>query len=208
LEPPPDSFYVENGPGLLIDDFERGVRDNLLFGFWYHFSDITDSGLSRITNLDDLDQMGFARGDSAFYSRRSLEVSYVLNMGDYNFDPFVGFGTRLPTNVGDTAFNGSIYQALTYWHRGDAHWVRLETGAVFDQDWHQYRVSSSDQWQRVIIPLADFDQQGWGEPVPLDLLNLQAISWQIRGVRGAHGRQGTLRIDNVYLALPSEELTP
>lgn len=205
LIPPPDSHYVELGPGLLIDDFERGAHNNLLFGYWFTFDDLLIGGNSTITNRNPLEQLDFAVGDNAFYSRRSLQIDFLLNSGSFAYEPFVGFGTGLPATAGDSAFDGSTFGAIAYWYRGSAHLIRLETGNVLDQDWYQYEIPATDQWRRAWITFSQLRQEGWGLDVPFDALNLQKISWQIRG---NSGQRGTLFLDNIYLALLNEQRSP
>jgi hypothetical protein len=88
-----------------------------------------------------------------------------------------GFGRTLnpngrPVDIGP-------YLALRFWARGDGSPVRigLATTSVTDGDIYQLVFTPDNQWRQYTLPLADFRQQGFGQPVPWTARDVTAISW-------------------------------
>lgn len=183
------------GKGILVDDFEDGDGKSLLDEYWFTYSDVTNDGASVITTPVNADDELIA-AETNNGTKYALKVDYTLDKGDYPYDPYVGWGV----NVGD--IDCSRFGGISYWYKGGAHIVRIETSDVTDYDVHMVKVKAATKWTQVVIRFKDMAQEGWGEPVELIPAHITTISFQAKG--SAKVSSNSVMIDNIYLQDSSE----
>ena len=190
----------EEGKGLLIDDFEDGDNASLQGEFyWYDYNDNNGGddgdGASEIRSPIGPDGYSIAR-KSDNGTNYAWAVYYALDKGQYKYDPYVGWGVTLDGTVDYTKYGG-----LTYWYKGGAHTVRVETSDVTNYDVHMMSMKASRTWTKAVIRFKDLAQEGWGGvEVEFDPAHITNISFQAKG----NGKIDSLLIDNVYLQDTSE----
>ena len=193
----PSSSSAAPLKGVLVDDFEDGNMVSLLDEGWYTYTDEGNSGASTVSFLTDADGY-WAAASEGYESSYSLSLSYRLDKGNYEFDPYVGWGLNVPASVNRNAIGG-----LSYWYKGGKHTVRVETSDITDHDVHSYTVNASyANWKLVTVRFQDLMQEGWGIPVDFKKENITAISFQAKG--SSKVREDSLRIDFLYLMDTSE----
>ena len=199
-EPTPEQGNITPaaGKGLLVDDFEDGDNhSSALDDYWYTYSDVDNDGASVITTPvnEDGDIIAGAVSNGSNYA---LQVNYTLDQGDYEYDPYVGWGIQVAVDDENGRFGG-----ITYWYMGGAHEVHIEVNDVKDYDVHLAKVKASRTWTQAVIRFKDLVQGGWGKEVAFDAKNIKAISFQAKGTKGKVITD-SLFIDNVYLQDTSE----
>ena len=199
-EPTPEQGNITPaaGKGLLVDDFEDGDNhSSALDDYWYTYSDVDNDGASVITTPvnEDGDIIAGAVNNGSSYA---LQVNYTLDQGDYEYDPYVGWGIQVAVDDENGRFGG-----ITYWYMGGAHEVHIEVNDVKDYDVHLAKVRASRTWTQAVIRFKDLVQGGWGKEVAFDAKNIKAISFQAKGTKGKIITD-SLFIDNVYLQDTSE----
>ena len=186
------------GLGMLVDDFEDGDNHSTsIDDYWYTYNDNDNGGASVITtplNEDGDIVPGLANNGSNY----ALQVNYTLDKGEYEYDPYVGWGIQVAEDDANGRFGG-----LTYWYKGGAHEVHIEISDVKDYDVHLAKVSASRTWKQAVIRFKDLVQGGWGETKVFDAKHIKAISFQAKGNR-SKVITDSLFIDNVYLQDTSE----
>ena len=197
--PPPDegSITPAQGKGLLVDDFEDGDSYSATIdNYWYTYSDVDNNGASVITT--PLNEDGdIAPGAVDNGSKFALQVNYTLDKGDYEYDPYVGWGIQVAESNENGRFGG-----ISYWYKGGAHEVHIEVSDVTDYDVHLAKLKASRTWTQAVIRFKDLVQGGWGETVAFDAKHIKAISFQAKG--SAKVYSDSLFIDNIYLQDTSE----
>ena len=190
----------EEGKGLLIDDFEDGDNMSLQGEFyWYDYNDnnggADGDGASEIKSPVGADGFPVAR-KSDNGTNYAWAVYYALDKGEYKYDPYVGWGVTVDTEVDYTKYGG-----LTYWYKGGAHTVRVETSDVTNYDVHMMSMKASRTWTKAVVRFKDLAQEGWGGvEVEFNPANITNISFQAKGNK----KVDSLLIDNVYLQDTSE----
>ena len=190
----------EEGKGLLIDDFEDGDNMSLQGEFyWYDYNDnnggADGDGASEIKSPVGADGFPVAR-KSDNGTNYAWAVYYALDKGEYKYDPYVGWGVTLDTEVDYTKYGG-----LTYWYKGGAHTIRVETSDVTNYDVHMMTMKAARTWTKAVIRFKDLAQEGWGGvEVDFDPAHITNISFQAKGDK----KVDSLLIDNVYLQDTSE----
>lgn len=188
------SITMPTGPGLLVDDFEDGNNENFLNDYWYTYDDASNNAKSVITT--PVDAEGYMiPGPANNGTNYALVVHYTLDKGDYQYDPYVGWGTQVMRDTDNARFGG-----ITYWYIGGAHEVHIETSDVKDYDVHFAKVKASRVWTQAVIRFKDLAQGGWGKEVEFNAENISAISFQAKG----DGVVDSVIIDNIYLQDTSE----
>ena len=197
---PSITIPTPEGKGLLVDDFEDGnaVSENLgPKAGWYTYSDDTNGGASVITMPEGEDGYPTAAAvDNG--SKFGLKVNYTLDVGGYEYEPYVGWGVKLEEDDANLKYGG-----ITYWYKGGAHELHLETSDVEDYDVHLVKVPASRVWKQVVIRFKDVAQAGWGVEVPFTAAHLNTISFQAKGSK-TKITSDSLIIDNIYLQDTSE----
>ena len=188
---------LPQGLGVLVDDFEDGDHKNNLENFWYTYNDNDNGGASIITTpLNAEGDITPATVNNG--STKALLVSYTLDRGEYEYEPYVGWGVQVDPDSANGRFGG-----ITYWYKGGAHEVHIEISDVVDYDVHLAKVAASRTWKQAVIRFKDLVQGGWGTEVPFDAKHITAISFQAKGNKNKVVAD-SLFIDNVYLQDTSE----
>ena len=188
---------LPQGLGVLVDDFEDANHESKLGDFWYTYDDKDNGGASSIvTPLNDDGDIMPGRVNNG--SNYALQVNYTLDRGEYEYDPYVGWGLQITEDSANGRFGG-----ITYWYKGGAHEVHIEVSDVKDYDVHLAKVPASRSWKQAVIRFKDLVQGGWGEEVVFDAKHLKAISFQAKGSK-SKVMTDSLFIDNIYLQDSSE----
>ena len=188
---------LPQGIGLFVDDFEDGNHESLIGDFWYTYDDASNNGASVIkTPLNDEENIAAAPVNNG--SNFAFQVNYTLDRGDYEFDPYVGWGLQITPDDANGRFGG-----ITYWYKGGAHEVHIETTDILDYDVHLAKMPASRTWKQAVVRFKDLVQGGWGEPVAFDAKHIMAISFQAKGNK-SKVITDSLLIDNIYLQDSSE----
>jgi len=183
---------LPQGLGVLVDDFEDGDNESKIGDYWYTYDDKGNNGASVITTpLNDEDNIIPGRVNNG--SNYALQVNYTLDKGEYEYDPYVGWGLQIAPNDANARFGG-----ITYWYKGGAHEVHIETSDVLDYDVHLAKMPASRTWKQAVVRFKDLVQGGWGVEVPFEAKNIMAISFQAKGNR-TKVVSDSLFIDNIYL---------
>ena len=191
------TIVTPQGKGLLVDDFEDGDNhSSTIDDYWYTYNDNDNDGASVITTPvnEDGDMIAGAVNNGSKYA---LQVNYTLDKGDYEYDPYVGWGIQVAVDDENGRFGG-----ITYWYMGGAHEVHIEVSDVKDYDVHLAKVKASRTWTQAVIRFKDLVQGGWGKEVAFDAKHIRAISFQAKG--NAKVSSDSLFIDNIYLQDTSE----
>ena len=183
---------LPQGLGVLVDDFEDGDNESKIGDYWYTYDDKGNNGASVITTpLNDEENIIPGRVNNG--SNYALQVNYTLDKGEYEYDPYVGWGLQIAPNDANARFGG-----ITYWYKGGAHEVHIETSDVLDYDVHLAKMPASRTWKQAVVRFKDLVQGGWGAEVPFEAKNIMAISFQAKGNR-TKVVSDSLFIDNIYL---------
>jgi licheninase len=183
---------LPSGLGVLVDDFEDGNHESKIGDYWYTYDDQSNNGASVITTpLNEDQDIAPARVNNG--SNYALLVTYTLDRGEYEFDPYVGWGLQIAPDDANGRFGG-----ITYWYKGGAHEVHIETSDVLDYDVHLAKMPASRTWKKAVVRFKDLVQGGWGVEVPFEAKNIMAISFQAKGNK-SKVMTDSLFIDNIYL---------
>lgn len=180
--------------GLLVEDFNDGNGTDLLGEGWYTYTDESNGGASTFTTAVDAEGK-IAATALSYDSSKAFAISYKLNKGTYQYDPYIGWGVNVSTIPNLGRFGG-----ISYYYKGGKHYIHLETSDVTDYDVYQMLVPASNVWKKVTIRFADLTQGGWGAAVDWNAQNLTAISFQVKG----NGIADSVLLDDIYLMDSSE----
>ena len=190
--PAEGTITLPQGLGVLVDDFEDGDNESKIGDYWYTYDDKSNNGASVITTpLNDEENIIPGRVNNG--SNYALQVNYTLDKGEYEYDPYVGWGLQIAPDDANARFGG-----ITYWYKGGAHEVHIETSDVLDYDVHLAKMPASRTWKQAVVRFKDLVQGGWGAEVPFEAKNIMAISFQAKGNR-SKVVSDSLFIDNIYL---------
>ena len=196
-QPAEGTITLPQGLGVLVDDFEDGDNESKIGNYWYTYDDKGNNGASVITTpLNDEENIIPGRVNNG--SNYALQVNYTLDKGEYEYDPYVGWGLQIAPDDANARFGG-----ITYWYKGGAHEVHIETSDVLDYDVHLAKMPASRTWKQAVVRFKDLVQGGWGAEVPFEAKNIMAISFQAKGNR-TKVVSDSLFIDNIYLQDSSE----
>ena len=188
---------MPEGIGTLVDDFEDGDNLSKIGDYWYTYNDNDNGGASIITTpLNEEENIIPGRVNNG--SNYALQVNYTLDRGDYEYDPYVGWGVQVAPDEANGHFGG-----LTYWYKGGAHEVHIEITDVEDYDVHLAKFPASRTWKQAVVRFKGLVQGGWGKEVPFDAKHIMAISFQAKGNKSKLVTD-SLFIDNIYLQDSSE----
>ena len=174
--------------GLLLDDMEDGNGETAIGTFWYTYDDAGNGGASTITTAVDAEG-AIAASPTDNGSKYAFKAEFSLVKADYEFDPFVGWGFKIPSSV-----DASKYAGIRYSYKGAAHYLHMETTDVTDYDVHLSSQKKSTTWTTVTVAFSDLMQGGWGIPVEFDPKHLDAVSFQVKG----NGKTDSLIVDDIY----------
>ncbi|MBR6378822.1 MAG: T9SS type A sorting domain-containing protein [Fibrobacter sp.] len=169
----------------LIDNFEDGDDISEWGGEWSTYTDAGDGGQSTVTT-------SYSTGYS---SSKALKASYTLRKGSLSYDPQVGVTVDLMPDRSTVNLNSCT--SISYYYKGAAHAVRMESPLVTDYAFHQASVTAADSWTKKTVTLTSMTQPDWTNAtvnVNTARQNVKAFSWQVSGTSGS---TGSLEIDNV-----------
>lgn len=178
---------------LLIENCEDGDNCTLLGGRWYVATDSSKGGQSSVEITRKTDGAVVMDGEG-YNSRYSSKMSYRLKKGSYAFNPFVICGFQLFSGEHSGPYNASRFDGISYYFKGPAHFVRVETSEVKDFCYYGCAVEKTDTWKKVTARFSDLKQQSWGEKVPFSISSIKGISWQITG---KNSDSSTILIDDI-----------
>ena len=189
---------LPEGLGILVDDFEDGDNQNSQGNYWYTYPDTDNGGASVITTpVNDAEEIIPAQVNNG--SSYAFKVSYTLDKGEYEYDPYVGWGVQITQDETNARFGG-----VTYWYKGGAHEIHIETSDVKNYDYFMAKVKKSSTWTKATIRFKDLIQS-WSQGNDIAVFNpanITAISFQARGKDRV--TSDSLYIDNLYLQDTSE----
>ena len=169
----------------LIDNFEDGNEISEWGGEWSTYTDAGDGGQSTVTT-------SFSTG---YNSSKALKASYALEKGNLSYDPQVGITIDLLADKSTVNLNSCT--SISYYYKGAAHSVRMESPLVTDYAYHQASAATTNSWTKKTVTLTSMTQPDWTKTI-VDVnsarQNVKAFSWQVSGTTGA---TGSLEIDNV-----------
>ena len=139
------SFAAQKSNELLIADFNSGEKPNNIggdFGAWN--KDPTDFSQGCTESFDSANR----HGDSGF----AMKLEYSVDSKNPAYD---GFWMSL------NGVDASKYDTLTFWVKGDSKIgyttvFKVELKNAAKQVGRYYVTNVTDQWQEVVIPLAEF----------------------------------------------------
>ena len=186
--------FVKEGTDIdLVDDCEDGDEINRLGGKWFTYDDSTSEGASTVIPKTSEDNT-FVMTDGGYNSQKAAKISFNLDQGDNQYDPFVGVGFTLDKDEKEKDISKAT--GITFYHKGYKCIVRIETANVEDYGYYVAELDASIDWTFVSLNWDGFDQPPWADEVPLDLTKTLKISWQIEGETGDNGE---VWIDKIHL---------
>ena len=200
---PVDSAQNGTEVKLLVDDFEDGDNQSPLGDFWYVYNDAGSRAESTIETVtkDSEGHPSPTKSDNG--SKFSFNVKYTLKKGGYQFDPYVGWGVKLPTNK-----DYSKFTAVSYRYKGGNHFIHVEISSITDSDHYMKLLPASKEWKSVTVEFSQMAQEGWGATVPFKAEEITAISFQAKGP----DTQDSVFVDDIYLiggsGVPEKEEPP
>ena len=177
---------AQQSPSLLIDDFEDANTQNTLGGYWYSFSDNAQGAKSHVKQQCWQKDAFVTTG--GYESMGMFHVDVVLDKGAYQWNPYYAFATSINKTA---TVNPSAFAGISYWHKGVAHKVRVETSEVTDYDFYSMPVPASNVWTLVTIDFSMLNQDGWGKKIGLNLDNSIKLVWNLDAT------SGSFEIDNI-----------
>jgi hypothetical protein len=175
----------------LIADCEDGATTSA-GGTWFSFNDANNNGYSVITPASGSSFTMTAGGANG--SANAAVVSYTLDQGSYQRNPFVGFGFSLNSDNSANDLSGST--GVSFYHKGDAFTFQTIVTDVTDYDNYKTEVSAHTDWTLVTIPWTSLSQAGWGTPVTFNAAHITKFQFQ---KSAATGTTGTISIDEVQI---------
>lgn len=200
----------------VMSDFEAGMLDTPLWGYWYVFTDRNTAtavdtvyGNSFLTTFDStgfplFDTLGFpdAKTFPPGYnesSTRALRFGYSL--GDRKlscgaaclYEPYVGFGVGFTTRFDTLDLTGAT--GIAFWAKADSAPLVMNVSvatkdSVATAADYAKRISVDTAWKRFVIPLAagpDFLQPTWSPKKPFRPSQVKGMGFGIsRGENTGH----------------------
>lgn len=182
------------GGNTIIADCETDKC--LLGGPWYNYDDKNSNAASTISpsNASDMIVSGGKNGSA-------VKISYNLDKGSYQYDPFVGFGFNLYEGTNE---DKGVYETLdctgatgiSFYHKGTAVTFLVKTPGT-GGNYHGYTIDAHNDWTPVTITWDKLEQeQYWGTEIEFSEKNIYGLQWQVKGTTGTNG---DIWIDDVTL---------
>ncbi|MGL1886135.1 MAG: carbohydrate-binding protein [Reichenbachiella sp.] len=187
------SVTVTAENATLISDAEHEEL-SLMNTKWFSFNDNGDGGASTIIPLASDEAPFTMSAGGANGTDNATVISYTLNQGSLEFDPYVGFGFDM--NAGQTAFDLSGSTGISFYHRGEACKVVVPLSSNTDPDFYTASVASHTEWTKVTVNWTQLAQNAdWGVDVAWNAASILKFQWQVSASSGA----GTVGIDQVKI---------
>ncbi len=168
----------------------------LLGGPWYNYDDKNSNAASTISpsNASDMIVSGGKNGSA-------IKVTYRLDKGSYQYDPFIGFGFNLYEGTDEKK---GVYETLdctgatgiSFYHKGTAVTFLVKTPGT-GGNYHGYTIDAHNDWTPVTITWDKLEQEPyWGTEIEFSEKNIYGLQWQVKGTTGTNG---DIWIDDVTL---------
>ncbi|MCQ2604936.1 MAG: glycosyl hydrolase family 8 [Bacteroidales bacterium] len=163
----------------------------ILGGSWYTFNDKSSNAASVITPTKTADMLV-----SGGQVGSAVKISYTLNKGSYQYDPFVGFGFNLLDGDDETPYDCTGATGISFYHKGSSVSFQVKVPGT-GSNYHCYTVPAHNSWSLVTISWNELEQEPyWGTVVDFSEKNIFGLQWQ---VKGSTGQTGDIWIDEVTL---------
>jgi endo-1,4-beta-D-glucanase Y len=191
--------FFNAGSADLIDDCEDGDNLNTMGGKWFSYNDVTELGKSTVTPLANETQNFPMSDGGANGSAKCAQITFKLDSGNVQYNPFVGIGFWLKNKVpGDSTVDISKASGLTFYFKGEQCDVRVETTNITDFGYYFKRLPKAADWTLVSLKWTDMAQAIWADSKPFDRTNATKICWQTPDI-GKTGDAGSIAIDDIHL---------
>ncbi|MCQ2958984.1 MAG: glycosyl hydrolase family 8 [Bacteroidales bacterium] len=163
----------------------------ILGGSWYTFDDNSSKAASVITPTKNTDMLV-----SGGQVGSAVKVSYTLNKGSYQYDPFVGFGFNLLDGDDETPYDCTGATGISFYHKGTSVTFQVKVPGT-GSNYHCYTIPAHNSWTLVTVIWNDLEQEPyWGTTVDFSPKDIFGLQWQ---VKGSTGQTGDIWIDEVTL---------
>lgn len=190
--------YFNAGMADLIDDGEDGDGLTRLGTKWFTYDDVANLGASVVTPKTTATLLFTMANGGASSSAKCAKIDYTLNKGTNPYNPFVGFGFPLNPAGDSTPVDISKASGLTFYYKGTACDVRVETLNVTDFGYFFKRLPAAADWTLVSLKWTDFAQAIWAKKATMDLTKATKVAWQTTDL-GVTGQTGSIAVDEVHL---------
>ncbi|MDA3881782.1 MAG: alginate lyase family protein [Bacteroidales bacterium] len=181
-------------PLTIIFDGENG-NQTIFETAWFAYNDSDNNGASTTSPVADVDNFSLST-PGVNGSDSAAALTYYLDKGTYQYNPFVGFGFDL-SNIKGVAYDLSSSKGISFWHKGPACTAKISLTTITDYANFGYAIQTDADWTQYTLSWTEFTQPGWGKAVAFDAALITAFQWQIEG---ATGDTGTLEIDDVAIS--------
>jgi hypothetical protein len=197
------AVYKDKQAADMIDDCEDGDNQTFMNSFWFSYNDALDKGKSTVTpHLTDSTHVvaNVMADGGAADSKKAMKIAYKLDVGGFEYQPFVGVGFTLSPDRKSIDVSSSTGFRFSYkgtFGKTDTCALKLECDAVTELGAnYSYTLTPSTTWKEVQVYWKDFLQPKWAKQVPLDKTKVPKIQWQIQGNTGSSGE---LWLDDIHL---------
>jgi endoglucanase len=190
--------YFNAGENDLVDDCEDGNEATRMGTKWFTYDDLKNKGKSTVTPITTATALFKMSDGGAAGSLKSAKIDYKLDKGTNEYNPFVGFGFPLSPVTDSTPVDISKASGLTFYYKGTACDVRVETLNIKDFGYFFKRLPAAADWTLTSLKWADFAQATWAVKSTMDLTKATKVAWQTTD-KGVTGDAGIIAVDDVHL---------
>ncbi|SMO69626.1 Por secretion system C-terminal sorting domain-containing protein [Saccharicrinis carchari] len=184
-----------SGKSTLISDSELLNGVTYMQTNWRSFDDNSDNGASTVTPKPDDGASFPMASEGANGTSKSAKISFALNKGGWEYNPFVGFGFSM--NKDKSPYNLSGSTGVSFWHKGESCYLKIGISSVtIPGQEHMYNIPSNTGWTKISIPWTHFAQPSWATPIAFDNSKVIEFIWQ---KEGSTGQSGDIFIDEVKI---------
>jgi outer membrane murein-binding lipoprotein Lpp len=188
-----EKAFSRAGAVWLLDDFESPERwQSPGGGGWWAGGD--QNGMGTVVDPDPYTQQAGGCPQSPGYSGG---IAGHLGPAEEPYS-WANFSYAWWEEGGQKYQDLRAYKALVFWIRGDGNPVKvtLDNKKVEDHDTFQAEVATGPQWKKVVLPLEEFKQKGWGKAIASKLEDVKGFSFSPT----LHDADFEFRIDQFGLA--------
>jgi endo-1,4-beta-D-glucanase Y len=192
--------FKDASGGDLLDDCEDNDGLTRMGTEWFTYTDVADDGKSTVTPQTERGKTFMTMTSGGYNSDYAVKVTYKLDKGGFEYDPFIGVGFEMKTDLTSLDISKSTGISFAYkgtFGDGDTCSIKCESDAVTELGAsYSYTLPGSTSWKEVTITWDEFLQPKWAEAVDLDLKKVPKIQWQIQG---STGQSGEIWLDDIHL---------
>ncbi|MBN1309073.1 MAG: hypothetical protein JXA18_14210 [Chitinispirillaceae bacterium] len=194
--------FLDASGGDLVDDCEDNDGITNMGSEWFTYTDVKDEGKSTVTPVTAKGTKQLTMTSGGYNgSKYAVKVTYTLDKGNFEYDPFVGFGFEMKPDSTPLDISSSTGISFAYkgtFGQGDTCAIKCESEAVTELGAsYSYTLPASTSWKEISLSWKDdFVQPKWAEAVDLDLKRVPKIQWQIQG---ESGESGEIWLDDIHL---------